>query len=33
MPKVEENGIVFEYPDDVEVPAAKPAEEKEVEVA
>ena len=32
MPKVEENGIVFEYPDDVEVPAAKPAEEKEVEV-
>ena len=30
MPKVEENGIVFEYPDDVEVPAAKAVEEKEV---
>ena len=30
MPKVEENGIVFEYPDDVEIPAAKAVEEKEV---
>ena len=35
MPKVEENGIIFEYPDDVEVPGAKAAEksdEQEVEI-
>ena len=32
MAEVKDGDIVFEYPDDDEIPAAKPAEEKEVEV-
>jgi hypothetical protein len=32
MADVKDGDIVFEYPDDDEIPAAKPAEEKEVEV-
>ena len=33
MAEVKDGDIVFEYPDDDEIPAAKPAEEKEVKVS
>ena len=33
MADVKDGDIVFEYPDDDEIPAAKPAEEKEVKVS
>ena len=32
MAEVKDGDIVFEYPDDDEIPAAKPAEEKEIEI-